>query len=115
MEETRQISTGYLIKRFAPYFKKYRWVLVLDLFCAALTTICELVLPLIVRFITDKGMNDMASLSVKLILYVGLFYLILRLIDAAANYFMANIGPVSYTHLDVYKRQALAVPALRRP
>lgn len=41
MEETRQISTGYLIKRFAPYFKKYRFVLVLDLFCAALTTICE--------------------------------------------------------------------------
>ena len=57
MEETRQISTGYLIKRFVPYFKKYRFVLVLDLFCAALTTICELVLPLIVRFITDKGID----------------------------------------------------------
>ena len=37
-----------LIRRFIPYFKKYKWVLVLDLFCAALTTVCELVLPLIV-------------------------------------------------------------------
>ena len=107
MEETRQISTGYLIKRFAPYFKKYRWVLVLDLFCAALTTICELVLPLIVRFITDKGMNDMASLSVKLILYVGLFYLILRLIDAAANYFMANIGHVMGARIETDMRRDL--------
>ena len=107
MEETKQISTGYLIKRFAPYFKKYRWVLALDLFCAALTTICELVLPLIVRFITDKGMNDMASLSVKLILYVGLFYLILRLIDAAANYFMANIGHVMGARIETDMRRDL--------
>ena len=38
-----------LIRRFIPYFKKYKWVLVLDLFCAALTTVCELVLPLIVQ------------------------------------------------------------------
>lgn len=107
MEETRQISTGYLIKRFAPYFKKYRFVLVLDLFCAALTTICELVLPLIVRFITDKGMNDMASLSVKLILHVGIFYLILRLIDAAANYFMANIGHVMGAKIETDMRRDL--------
>ena len=27
--------------------------MVLDLFCAALTTLCELILPLIVREITD--------------------------------------------------------------
>ena len=99
MEETRQISTGYLIKRFAPYFKKYRWVLVLDLFCAALTTICELVLPLIVRFITDKGMNDMASLSVKLILYVGLFYLIL---SALSEDLKMTFMPVFIIDLFIY-------------
>ena len=38
-----------LIKRFLPYYKKYKWILVADLFCASLTTVCELVLPLIVR------------------------------------------------------------------
>ena len=26
-----------LIRRFAPYFKKYLWILIFDLFCAALT------------------------------------------------------------------------------
>ena len=31
-------KTSELIRRFAPYFKKYKWVLVLDLFCASLTT-----------------------------------------------------------------------------
>ena len=60
----RQIKTSTLLRRFAPYFKKYRGVLALDLFCASLTTVCELVLPLMVRFITERGMNDMASLTV---------------------------------------------------
>ena len=54
---------------------------VLDLLCAAFTTVCELVFPLIVRFITDLGLNDMESLTVQLVLSVGAFYLVLRVID----------------------------------
>lgn len=105
--ENTQISTGYLLKRFLPYFDKYKGILALDLFCAALTTICDLVLPLIVRFITDRGMNDMASLSVELILSVGALYLVLRLIDAAANYFMANIGHVMGARIETDMRTDL--------
>ena len=80
-----QISTLHLIKRFVPYFKKYKGVLFLDLFCAALTTVCELVFPLIVRYITDMGMNHLESLTVQIILTLGGFYLVLRLIDTAAT------------------------------
>ena len=90
----RQIKTSELLRRFAPYFKKYRGVLALDLFCASLTTVCELVLPLMVRYITDLGMNDLASLTVSLILKIGLLYLLLRVIDMAANYYMQNIGHI---------------------
>ena len=50
--QNKKHSTLGLVKRFAPYFKKYRWILTLDLFCAALTTVCEMVFPLIVRYIT---------------------------------------------------------------
>jgi len=89
-----QIKTSVLLKRFAPYFKKYQWVLVLDLFCAALTTLCELTLPLMVRFITQTGITNMASLTTGIILRIGALYLVLRIIDVAANYFMANVGHV---------------------
>jgi len=41
-------SKFYLLKRFIPYYKKYKWILFLDLLCASLTTVCEIVLPLIV-------------------------------------------------------------------
>ena len=35
----------------------YEGTLCMDLFCAALTTICELVLPLIMRYITNEGIE----------------------------------------------------------
>ncbi|MBQ2697029.1 MAG: ABC transporter ATP-binding protein, partial [Clostridia bacterium] len=83
-----------LLRRFLPYFKKYKWILVFDLFCASLTTVCELVLPLIVRFITDRASNAPHTLTVRIILYVGAFYLVLRVIDTLASYYMANMGHV---------------------
>lgn len=100
----QQIKTGTLLRRFAPYFKKYKWVLALDLFCAALTTLCELALPLMVRFITDRGMNDMASLTVSLILKIGGLYLLLRVIDTVANYFMASVGHVMGAYIETDMR-----------
>ena len=107
MNNARTTKNSVLIKRFIPYFKKYRLVLLLDLFCAALTTICELVLPLIVRFITNKGISDLAALTVKSILSMGIFYLILRVIDALANYFMANIGHVMGAKIETDMRKDL--------
>ena len=109
--QTRQPAAKHknfsLMRRFLPYFKKYRGILALDLFCATLTTICELVFPLIVRFITDKGMNDMAALTVGVILRVGLIYLVLRVIDTAANYYMASIGHVMGARIETDMRKDL--------
>lgn len=96
-----------LIRRFLPYFKKYKWVLALDLFCASLTTLCELYLPLIIRYITDLGMNDIASLTVSLVLRLGVFYLILRVIDTAANYYMQSIGHVMGARIETDMRRDL--------
>ena len=38
-----------MLERFVPYFKPYWPTMVLDLFCASLTTLCDLVLPKIVQ------------------------------------------------------------------
>ena len=78
------MKISYLVKRFVPYFKPYIPILILDLLCASLTTVCELVFPMLVRYITDMGMNDPAALTIGLIVKIGVFYLILRIIDAGA-------------------------------
>lgn len=53
----QNISMGSKLRRFIPYYKKYIGILILDLFCASLTTVCEIVLPLIVRQITNLKLN----------------------------------------------------------
>lgn len=100
-------KTRGLIRRFMPYYKPYLGILAVDLFCAALTTVCEIVLPLIIRYLTDMGTNDLTALTVGVILRIGLLYLILRLIDGAANYFMASIGHIMGARLETDMRRDL--------
>ena len=92
--EQKQYTSKELLKRFVPYFKKYKGTLCMDLFCAALTTVCELVLPLIMRYITNEGMRDLAALSMQTVGRLGLLYLVLRIMDGIASYYMADMGHV---------------------
>lgn len=101
----RKYKNGELIARFLPYYKKYMPTVIFDLFCASLTTICEIILPLIMRDITNAGMTDITSLTVKYVLSVGLIYLILRIIDSAAYYYMAYIGHVMGTKIETDMRR----------
>ncbi|MDD4286718.1 MAG: ABC transporter ATP-binding protein, partial [Eubacteriales bacterium] len=103
----KTMRTSYLVKRFVPYYRKYRWILILDLFCAALTTVCELALPLIIRYITDMGMNDLAGLTVQMVLRLGAFYLALRLVDVVANYFMTSVGHTMGARIETDMRKDL--------
>lgn len=103
--EPKQYTTGELLKRFAPYFKKYKGTLCMDLFCAALTTVCELVLPLIMRYITNEGLRDLAALSVRTIAGLGLLYLLLRVIDCIASYYMADMGHVMGAKIETDMRR----------
>lgn len=101
----KQYTSKELMRRFIPYFKKYRKTLIMDLFCAALTTVCELVLPLIMRYITNEGLRDLAALSVQTIVILGAVYLVLRIIDCFAGYFMANMGHVMGAKIETDMRR----------
>ncbi len=92
------------LRRFLPYYKKYIPIIIFDLFCAALTTACELVLPLIVRSITDAASQDISKITVEFIVKVGVSYIVLRIIDTAASYYMATVGHIMGTRLETDMR-----------
>jgi len=101
------MKTSTLVRRFLPYFKKYKGIVVFDLLCASLTTVCELVLPLIVSEITDRATVDPATLTVRFVLMTGGVYILLRIIDAAANYFMQSVGHIMGSRLETDMRNDL--------
>lgn len=103
------------IRRFLPYYKKYVGTLILDLLCAALTTVCELVLPMIVRQITETATNDPALLTLSFILRCGTLYFVLRLIDSGAYYYMATVGHVMGTRIETDLRRDLFDHLMKLP
>ena len=103
--EERKYKTKELIGRFLPYFRPYKKVLLLDLFCAFLTTGCDLILPMILKYLANKGTEDLASITVELIASVAGIYLVLRIIDAIANYYMTRIGHVMGARIETDMRK----------
>lgn len=104
-ERIPPMKTGTLLKRFLPYYRKYTRIMVMDLFCAALTTVCELVLPLILRYLTNVGMNDMQALTLRMILTISSIYFILRIIDGMASFYMAYTGHVMGAAIETDMRE----------
>ncbi len=96
------MKTSVLIRRFLPYYKKYWKTVLFDLLCAALTSAGELVLPLIVREITGRATSPegLASLTPRFVLTMSGIYLLLRIVDAAANYYMQYVGHVMGSKLE---------------
>ena len=106
-KQSGRYKASYLMMRFLPYYMKYKGTLITDLLCASLTTVCELVFPLIVRNITSIAANSPEQLTLKLIASTGIMYIILRLIDTAANYYMAGTGHVMGTRMETDMRHDL--------
>ena len=106
MKEKTKKKKG-LLRAFLPYYKRHMPIMLTDLLCAGLTTVCELVLPMIVREITGRATEDLASLTVDLIIKCGLLYLVLRLIDTAANYYMTTVGHIMGTRIETDMRRDL--------
>ncbi len=101
------LPTGYLLKRFLPYFRSYVWIFVFDLACAAFTSVCDLVLPVIIRYITNTVSYHPADLTMNMVIRITVLYMILRLIDVVANYYMQNTGHVMGAMIETDMRRDL--------
>lgn len=103
--EKKEYSMKELMQRFLPYYGKYKHILILDLICAGLTSICELVLPMIMRNLTNLATTDLAALTAGYVLKLGALYLGLRILDGAANFYMAGMGHIMGTYMETDMRR----------
>ena len=90
--EKQKYSNKYLLKKFTPYYGPYKKTLILDLVAAALTTLSELVLPLLLSYLTDWA--QIGILDLPRIIKVGIIYGICKAISVVARYFMQSIGHI---------------------
>lgn len=101
---TKTYKTKDLLRRFLPYLLRYKKMLAFDLFCAALTTLCDIVLPRIMFHLTNTAMYQPAALTIGWIGKVAGLYIVLRLIDAAAYYYMCSRGHIMGVYIETDMR-----------
>ncbi|MBE7025407.1 MAG: ABC transporter ATP-binding protein [Ruminococcaceae bacterium] len=93
------------MRGFLKYYKPYIGIMAVDLLCAAFSSVCELVFPVLVREITNRA--SAGTLVMSIILQVGGIYVLLRLLDTFANYYMSDIGHVMGARLETDMRRDL--------
>ena len=96
-----------LIKRVMPYFKRYKNILFIDLICAAFTTAAEMILPLILRTLTNKGLYDYEGLTGSFVVKLAALFALLKVIEIIAYYYMANIGHMMGAKIETDMRSDL--------
>lgn len=101
------MKNKHLIKKVLPYFYKYRFTLFLDLFCAGLTTASEMILPLLLRALTNRAVEDLASITMDFVLRLSLIYLLIKTIEVIAQYFMTSIGHIMGARIETDMRRDL--------
>ena len=102
----RTYSSKALIKRFWPYLNKYKKLLFLDMFFASLTTLCDIVLPMIMRRLTNSAMGVTEAMGLSALLRMSLLYIGLRVIDAGANFYMQSQGHIMGVYIETDMRRA---------
>ncbi len=99
------VPTRVLLKRFSPYLFRYKKILIFDLFCAALTTLCDIVLPRIMSYLTNAATDPAVTLTVQTVLTLAAVYFVLRVIDGAANYYMTDSGHIMGVYIETDMRR----------
>ena len=104
------------LRRFLPYLLKYKRTRYLRVFCAALTTICDIVLPSIMRYLTNAATDPSVVLTTGIVVRLALLYLVLRLVDGAASYYMSGTGHImGVLHRDRHAPGRFRPPAAAEP
>ncbi len=94
-----------LIKLFFPYLKKHLGTELVVLACAAISAACEIILPLVVREITDRGSENPELLNFKFIATISAAYIAFRAFDSLASFCQSYCGHKMGTKIENAMRE----------
>jgi len=84
----------YKLRRFITYYKPYKWLFSMDMFCALIAAGIDLFFPLVVKYLLDYGISNEYGIAIDLILKIGIFMLAIYIIKYFCQYFITAWGHI---------------------
>lgn len=93
------------LKKLVSYYKPYRGLFFGDMFFAMLGAAITLLIPLVVRYITNEVVYYESEKALKTIFFLGIFMLALVLVEYGCNYFVAYYGHMMGARMEANMRR----------
>lgn len=100
------MKTGNM-KKFLSYYKPYKKIFAADMFFACLGAAVTLIIPLIIRYITNDVIYRPASESLKIILSLTGVMAVLIILEFYCNYFIAYYGHIMGAKMEYNMRNEI--------
>lgn len=97
----------YYLKRFIKYYKPYRTVFFIDMFCAMVVSFIDLAFPQILNFLTDHLFTQSAEVILQSLPWLGLALLVMYIIRYLGRYYITYQGHVMGARMESDMRQEL--------
>lgn len=104
MKERDSMDT---LKRFIQYYKPYRAVFFLDLICAAVISLIDLIYPQILRSATNSLFTKDSSVILKMLIPIGLGLFVMYVIQSLCKYYVSYQGHMMGAYMERDMRQQL--------
>ncbi|NOH16126.1 ABC transporter ATP-binding protein [Clostridium cochlearium] len=94
------------LKRFIDYYKPYKSMFFMDMFCALTLSMIDLIFPLIVRYLlNDIYVNKSSSEIIHFIVLVGIGLLIMYIIRYFCQYYISSWGHIMGARMEADMRE----------
>lgn len=93
------------LKKLFSYYKPYKWLFWGDMFFAMLGAAITLIIPLIVRHITNEVVYYDGKKALETILLFGIIMIVLVLVELGCNYFMVYQGHMMGARMEADMRR----------
>lgn len=93
------------LARFISYYKPYKLLFFADMLCALAVSGIDLVFPILVRQLLNKGISNTAGLNFDLILTIGIIMVSLRILEYFCQYFITAWGHIMGARMEYDMRK----------
>ena len=97
----------HTLKKFIQYYAPYKGVFFLDLICAAVISLADLVFPQILRTLTKTLFTESSDAILRALIPITLVLFVIYVIQAGCKYYVSYQGHMMGAHMERDMRQRL--------